>query len=230
LRPELQLELFRASGKVVGAAAWRQGHAMKSAFAFSLAMLGLAACGPQTPAQVATPSVSSPEAAASAAPAAGGCDAHVETSWIDQETPLRRYTAEATSLGPACEDAVALVVVRAREGSPIYTWSGAARDIFGLKEAADAASMKKALADWIDQTNTSLPTTDRLPPWDKTDGQKRPDEFPFHPAAGLDKAGWDALRKAKLDLFCFPQGGESLNCAVLRDGQMEEIGLQQFPG
>jgi hypothetical protein len=212
---------------------------MKSAFAFSLLApgllaLGLAGCEPQAArkiAQVATPSVAPPASTASVTPAANaGCDAHVETSWIDQETPLRRYTAEATALGSVCGNAVALVVIRAREGSPIYTWSGAARDIFGLKDATDAATMKAALADWIDQKNSTLPTSDKLPPWERTDGQPKREEFPFHPAADLDKAGWDELRKAKLDVFCFPQGSESLNCAALRDGEMEDIGLQQFPG
>jgi hypothetical protein len=223
--------LYLASGKVAGAASRRRELAMKPAYTFGLLALALAACEPQKVAQVATPSVappSAPGAAANAAPA--GCNAHVEASWIDQETPLRRYTAEATSLGSVCENAVALVVVRARERSPIYTWSGAVRDIFGLKDATGAAAMKTALADWIDQMNSSLPTTDKLPPWEKTDGQPKREEFPFHPAADLDKAGWDELRKAKLDVFCFPQGSESLNCAALRDGQMEEIGLQQFPG
>jgi hypothetical protein len=205
---------------------------MRSIIAFSLLALGVAACQPQTAsksAQIATPSVAAPDAGAEPS-ATTGCDAHVAANWIDQETSLRRYTAEATSLGSTCDNAVALIVVRAREGSPIYTWSGRVRDIFGLKDATDAATMKTALGEWIDQKNSSLPTTDKLPPWERTAGQSGRDEFPFHPATGLDKTGWDALRKAKLDMFCFPQGAESLNCAVLRDGQMEEIGLQQFPG
>ncbi|MEP7211036.1 MAG: hypothetical protein ABI740_09390 [Alphaproteobacteria bacterium] len=203
---------------------------MKSALAFSLAALALAGCEPKA-AQIATPSVVPPSPLAQSATAANAsCDAHVEANWIDQETPLRRYTAEATALGSVCENAVALVVIRAREGSPIYIWSGAVRDIFGLKDATDAASMKTALAEWIDQKNSSLPTTDKLPPWETTDGQPKRAEFPFHPAADLDKGRWDALRKAKLELFCFPQGAESLNCAALRDGEMQDIGLQQFPG
>lgn len=207
---------------------------MKSTFAFSLLALALAGCGPQTGQkadQVATPSVSPAAPTAGDTPAAAaGCEAHVETTWIDQETPIRRYTAEATATGSACENAVAVVVVRAREGSPIYTWSGPVRDIFGLKDATDAAAMTAALGDWIDQKNSTIHTTGDLPAWETTDGQPRREEFPFHPAAGLDKAAWDALRNAKLDVFCFPQGSESLNCAALRDGQMEEIGLQQFPG
>ena len=114
-------------------------------------------------------------------------------------------------------------------GSPIYTWSGAVRAILGLKEAIDAASMKALLAEWIDQKNAMAPTSDKLPPSETTDGQPKAEAFPFHPAANFNKAGWDELRKARLNLFCFPQGSESLNCLALRQG-IEEIGLWQFPG
>jgi hypothetical protein len=158
------------------------------------------------------------------------CAVHVEKAWIDQETPLRRYTSEAATTGPTCEAAVATLVIRAREGSPIYTWAGATRDIFGLKDAADPTAMKTALLDWINQDNSNLRTTDQLPPWEETEGQPKRAEFPFHPETWYDAAAWEALRKEKLDLFCFPQGGESLDCAALRDGQMESIGVQQFPG
>jgi len=56
------------------------------------------------------------------------------------------------------------------------------------------------------------------------------------PIEGTDKAAWDQLKKDNLEMFCFPQGMESSNCAVLRPGEdgvpaaMEEIGLQLFPG
>ena len=218
---------------------------MRSASTFSLLALGLldamlAGCDPKpgpNSAPTAGPTAGAPALPAppaanadSALLAASGCTAHVEGAWINQETPLRRYTAEATATGSTCEKAVAVLVIRAREGSPIYTWSGAARDIFGLKEASDAASMKAALADWIDQKNNMAPTSDKLPPWEKTDGQPSREEFPFHPAPDLDKAGWKALRQARLDVFCFPQGSESLACAALREGRMEDIGLQQSPG
>lgn len=201
---------------------------MKSMLALGLLTLSLAGCDPGPDQKSATPA---PRVAGVATdPDAAGCNAHAEAPWIEQETPPRRYSAEATSLGKTCDNAVALVVIRAREGSPIYTWSGRARDIFGLKDASDAAGMKAGLADWIDQTNSTIRTTADLPSWEKTDGQAEREEFPFHPAAGLDKAGWDDLRKAKLDVFCFPQGAESLACAALRDGEMDDIGLQQFPG
>jgi hypothetical protein len=188
-----------------------------------IAPIGLAllcACQPQ--------GLEMTEVAAPVAPA--DCAVRVEKTWIDQETPLRRYTSEATTMGPVCDAAVATLVIRAREGSPVYTWAGATRDIFGLKDATDSAAMKAALMDWIDQDDINLRTSDQLPPWEETEGQPKRAEFPFHPETWYDAAAWEALRKEKLDLFCFPQGGESLNCAALREGQMESIGVQQFPG
>ena len=116
----------------------------------------------------------------------------------------------------------------AADGFPIYAWSGAAQHIFGLADQPDTATMNKALADWMD--SSAIETTAALPPWDKTEGQPGRAEFPFMPAEWLDKATYEAMRTEKLHTHCFPQGMESLNCLVLRDGQVEEIGLQLFPG
>jgi hypothetical protein len=172
----------------------------------------------------------SPPAPATNVAADAGCAVHVGKDWINEETPLRRYTVEAQTLGPTCQQAVAVLVIRAREGSPIYTWSGRTEDLLGLYDAADAAAMKIALEGWIDQSGAMLKTTADLPPWEQTEGQPQRAEFPFMPESWLDKAGWDQMRADKRDMFCFVQGRESMNCAVLRDGQMEEIGLQLFPG
>ena len=48
--------------------------------------------------------------------------------------------------------------------------------------------------------------------------------------AFADASAWDQLRKDKLDMFCFTQGSESMKCVALRDGQIELVGLQLFPG
>ena len=128
-----------------------------------------------------------------------------------------------------------MLVIRQREGTPIYTWSGLTDYLFGLRDAADPAAMKEALSDWISQ-GPEVDTTATLPPWEETEGQPKRAEFPFMPAEGYDKAAWDALKAEKLEMFCFPQGMESQNCAVLRRGtadqpaSIEEIGLQLFPG
>lgn len=158
------------------------------------------------------------------------CDLHVEKTWIDSETPLRRYTSEAVTSGPTCQTAVATLIVRAREGSPLFVWAGPTQQIFGLKDAQDTTAMTVSLKDWIDQANSSIKTTGDLPAWETTEGQPKRAEFPFMPDEGLDAKTYEDLRQQKLDVFCFPQGGESLACAMLKDGQMQSIGLQLFPG
>lgn len=166
---------------------------------------------------------------------APGCHVTVEKPWINQETPLRRYTAEAAVFGPTCQQGVVVLTIRQREGTPIYAWAGLTNYLFGLKDAGDTAAMKTALNDWITQDSPPK-TTSTLPAWEETEGQPKRAEFPFMPPEWMDQAAWDQLKKDKLEMFCFPQGGESLNCLALRpggDGQppsMEEIGLQLFPG
>jgi hypothetical protein len=162
--------------------------------------------------------------------AASNCDLHVEKAWIDGQAPADRYIAEAITSGPTCATAVATLVVRAGEGAPLYVWASPAQDIFGLKDAPDTTAMKVALKDWIDQGNSSIKTTADLPDWSTTEGQAKRAEFPFMPEEGMDAKTYEDLRKQKLDVFCFPQGGESLACAALQDGQMQSIGLQLFPG
>ncbi len=190
----------------------------------------LAACQPQglqitEVSEQAATTVEPPTADASS-----GCDVRVEKVWIDRETPPLRYVSEASTLGPTCQQTVVTLAVRAHEGSPVYTWAGRTQDIFGLKDASDPATMTTALETWIDQASSMLKTSADLPPWEETEGQPKRAEFPFMPAEWHDAASWEDLRSQKLDLFCFPQGGESLQCAALRDGEMEDIGLQLFPG
>jgi hypothetical protein len=189
-----------------------------------LIVLALAGCEPRglKLGDAPTPSLTG-------APAAD-CAVHVEKDWINEETPLRRYTSEAQTLGPTCEQAIAVLVIRAREGSPIYTWAGRTQDLLGLYDAPDTAAMKAALEGWIDQSGAMLKTTADLPAWEETEGQPKRAEFPFMPESWIDQSSWNTLRSEKLDMFCFVQGRESMNCAVLKDGQMEEIGLQLFPG
>jgi hypothetical protein len=188
-----------------------------------LLALALAACQPNGL------QLSDSAPAATPADAAANCSVHVENDWINEETPLRRYTVEAQSIGPTCEQAVVVLVVRAREGSPVYTWAGRTQDLLGLYDVTDAAAMKPALEEWISGSGGPNNTSE-LPPWEETEGQPKRAEFPFMPESWIDKASWDQMRADKLDMLCFVQGRESMNCPVLRDGQMEEIGVQLFPG
>ena len=198
----------------------------------AVSVLALAACQPAAT-KAAEPAT--PAAPVETASVEAGCNVTVSKPWIDQETPVRRYTAEASVLGATCQQGVAVLVIRQREGTPIYTWVGQVDYLFGLKDAADPAAMKTALLEWIDQ-GAEPEKTGTLPAWEETDGQPKRTEFPFMPIEGTDKATWDQLKKDNLDMFCFPQGSESANCAALRPGEdgappsMEEIGVQLFPG
>jgi hypothetical protein len=205
---------------------------MKLRLALAAGLVALAACQPSTPvASEAAPPAPAGETAL--AEPTGGCNVSVEAPWIAEET--RRYIAEAHVAGPTCEQGVATLVIRQREGTPIYTWSGLATTTFFLKDATDPTAMKTALGEWIAQ-GPEPDTTATLPAWEETEGQPRRAEFPFMPESWFDKAAWDALKAEKLDMFCFPQGMESQLCAVLRQGDgnapttMEEIGVQLFPG
>lgn len=195
-------------------------------------LLVLAACQPPAPeaAKAAEPA----PAAEAPAQEASGCNVNVQKAWIEEEG-ARRYLAEASVIGPSCEQGVAVLVIRQREGTPLFTWSGLTSDLFGLSTVKEPADMKTALLDWIDQ-GEKPETTATLPAWEETEGQSKRAEFPFMPADGIRKAEWDLLRKENLEMFCFPQGMESSQCLVLRRGEddagpsIDEIGLQLFPG
>lgn len=189
------------------------------------AIAALAACQPQTNASdgAATPALVADRVDQ-------GCVASTESAWIDQETPLRRYTTEARTFGPTCDTAVAVLTVRAREGSPVFVWAGAVRHLFGLKDAADPSAMKTALGEWIDQSKSMYPTSDRLPEWPAGAEVPAAGEFPFYPEDWIDQSYWEGLRSNPSEVLCFPQGMESMLCAVLRDGELETIGVQTFPG
>jgi hypothetical protein len=182
-------------------------------------LLLLAACEPK-----------GPPVADAGAPVAAGCDARAQRAWTPD--PPQSFSTEAITFGPDCAKAVVTLVVRSADGQPILAWAARTQDIFGLYDAADATAMKSALADWMDQANSSLGTASELPAW--TQGRNAPgpegEEFPFHPESWLDQPAFEQIRKENAPLFAFAQGRESLAVYLLRDGQLEPIGLQQFPG
>ncbi len=201
---------------------------MRLCLALAASILALAACQPAAPPSEQPAAAAPAETAVAEAPAAG-CAATSERMWGPigpSDGPS--YRIEAYTNGAICEAGVVTLTIRARDGFPIYAWAGAAQHLFGLADQPDTAAMKKALAEWMD--SSAIATSDALPPWDQTEGQPNRAEFPFMPAEWLDKATYEAMRAEKLHTYCFPQGMESLSCLVLRDGQVEEIGLQLFPG
>lgn len=208
---------------------------MKFRLAIAAATLALAACQPATPPADTAKPADTPATAEQDAALANGCAASAEILWGPigpSDHPA--YRVEAWTHGSICEVSVVTLAVFARDGFPIYTWAGQTQYLFGLKDATDAAAMKAALADWINQ-GPELETTATLPPWEETEGQAKRSEFPFMPVEGTDKAAYEQLKKDNLPKLCFPQGGESLQCLALRSDAdagttLEDIGLQLFPG
>lgn len=158
------------------------------------------------------------------------CNAQVEKGWVVD--PQHIYKADATTMGPSCDKAIVVLAVRASDGTPLIAWSSRVADVFGLYDVADVNTMKPALEAWIDQAETPFKTTAEIPEW--AAGRDAPgpagEEFPFHVDSGLDREAWENLRKEKAPVFAFAQGRESQAVYALRDGQLELIGLQQFPG
>jgi hypothetical protein len=92
------------------------------------------------------------------------------------------------------------------------------------------AEMVKALSDWLAQDHMFKSSAD-LPPWGPSDEAPKSGEFPFYPEAGVDREGYEQIRAQKLPVFCYVQGMESLAClTVNREGQVDKVGVQLFPG
>ncbi len=187
----------------------------------SLALLGLAACQPQGLSITETPEQ---------AIAITGCGAKTERSWIVDAQ--RSFTIEALTVGPDCPKAAVTLVVRAPDGVPALVWAAPTKDVFGLYDVTEAAAMEAALADWIDQSHSQFRTANALPAW--AEGAQGPGaanaEFPFHAESWFDRPTWEQMRAENAAVFAFAQGHESQAVYILRDGMLEAIGVQQFPG
>ncbi len=190
---------------------------MTRLLAVPLLAIFLTACEPTSPLMTEADT-----AAVEAASASAGCDAEINEDW-------NGFATEALTFGPTCPNAVAALVVRTPQGTPLLAWSSPAMHIFGLKDAADRQAMEIALSQWIRQDNQMFDTTADLPEW--ADGARGPGgEFPFMPEEWIDRSTYQAMRTEDVPLFSFPQGMESLAVYLLRDGQLEPIGIQTFPG
>lgn len=192
---------------------------IRSALAISL--LALAACQP-----AATPAPEAPPAGPATSAAASGCAASAELAWPAE------LTASAVTTGPSCDKAAVLLVVRSADQDPLLVWSAPTSDVFSLYDRTDAAAMTAGLKEWIDQSSNNMPSSSALPEW-KTGAEAPGDpasEFPFHVAEWLDRETYEALRGEDLVTVMFPQGRESAVVYVYRDLQLDEVGIQQFPG
>lgn len=138
------------------------------------------------------------------------------------------YSAEATTSGPDCARAVAMIVIRDRSGAPIYSAAHVTEYVMSLASVQDAAAMQSALNEWV--TPSDPQTTGGLPAWPANAVQPGSGEFPFYVNDGIDRAEYERIRAADGPLFCYVQGMESLDCVALQQGSAVSVGLQTFPG
>ncbi|MBX3429523.1 MAG: hypothetical protein KF779_08085 [Hyphomonadaceae bacterium] len=158
-----------------------------------------------------------------------GCDARAVATWNTQADP--NASIEANTTGPDCARAVATLIIRNGSGEPIYSATHLPSQVMTLAQASTPAAMQTALQEWVDPaTNTTMQTTGALPEWPANAESPQNGEFPFYPAEGVTREDYNELRSANLPLYCYVQGMESLNCLALRDGALESVGLQSFPG
>ena len=186
------------------------------------ALFALAACQPAVKPAPTPPMTPPPVRAQSKA----GCAARAEATWLAGSKEL---TITAIADGKTCERAVATIVVRAADGQMLLANSYQTDQVMVLADQSTPDALAEALTQWIDPKASTMRTTGDLPAWPK--GQPHPPgEFPFYPAAGLARGNYEALRAAKLAMFCYVQGIESLACEALQDGALVKVGVQSFPG
>jgi hypothetical protein len=165
---------------------------------------------------------------ATAVAAAPGCSASTSTAW--QPVRGRAYRLEAFASGPTCALAVVTLVVRAPDGRALWTDAAPAEHLMTFGEVKTRAQMAQALGEWLMQAHTFRSTAE-LPEWMRGQDTPMSGEFQFLPEAGIDRDTYEETRAAKLPVFCYVQGMESMSCIVLsKDGQMNKIGVQTFPG
>jgi hypothetical protein len=166
--------------------------------------------------------------ACSVLPAQADCDARARAVWAGSH---KGVVAEAMSQGATCENAVVTLVLREKSGKPIWAETFVGAQVMVFAGVSDRAAMTRALSEWIDQKGAMMPRTDKLPDWPKgADAPQGGGEFPFYPDGGIDREMYLKLRGAKLPMFCYVQGMESMGCVALEGDGITKVGLQTFPG
>ena len=161
--------------------------------------------------------------------AADGCSVHASGRWIAYPAG-RAYGTEAFSSGPTCAQAAVMIVVRAPDGGVAWVDAAPGEHVMTFASVKTRQEMSSALTDWLSQTSM-FKTTRELPAWPEGAQEPKSGEFPFMPESWIDREYYERTRAEGLPLFCYIQGMESIACIVLsRDGQMEKIGVQSFPG
>lgn len=160
------------------------------------------------------------------AAASESCNLSTETNWQADKQMLR---VEAHSNGDDCAKAAVTLIVRDAKGGVLWTDSAPAEHVMVFAEAKTPGDMMIALAEWI-AADQPFPSTADLPEWKPGANQPILGEFYFYPEAGVDRADYEGVRAARLPVFSYVQGMESMAVIVLKDGRMEKLGAQTFPG
>lgn len=160
---------------------------------------------------------------------AGGCDANASKTW-SPDGGATTYTIDAVTVGPDCANAVALLTIRAADGSLRYQDSFETAYVMLLGDKADPSAMKTGLEEWVDVSNSSLDNTGKLPKWAEGADAPEAGEFPFYPDPGVDQSYYEELRAANQPMLCFVQGMESSACLAFADDGFTLVGDQSFPG
>lgn len=158
-----------------------------------------------------------------------GCEARATAQWATEADP--NASIEAFTTGPDCARAVATLIIRNGSGEPIYAATHLPPHIMTLAQASTPAAMQAALHEWIDPaSNTTIQTSSALPEWPDNATEPQNGEFPFYPEEGYGHENYNEMRAANVPMYCYVQGMESMACLALRDGVLESVGVQSFPG
>ncbi|OQW60672.1 MAG: hypothetical protein A4S17_10340 [Proteobacteria bacterium HN_bin10] len=158
-----------------------------------------------------------------------GCEARAAAQWSTEADP--NASVEAITTGPDCARAIATLIIRNGSGEPLYAMTYNPSQVMTLAQAGDAAAMQAALAEWIDPgANTTMQTSSALPEWPENAMSPLGGEFPFYPEEGYGRENYAEVRAANAPLYCYVQGMESMACLALREGALELVGVQTFPG
>ena len=166
------------------------------------------------------------------------CVASATASWNVRPNPdqppragvaNRRFRVEAFSDGPTCQKAVVVFVVRDDRGVVLHHAAYQSEYVAITKDARTRTQMQSALSEWVGR-GASRDRHENLPNWTAGAPAPVPREFPFTPEDGITRAAYLTVKTNQTPLLCYVQGMESINCLVLREGTLEPLGIQSFPG
>jgi hypothetical protein len=156
------------------------------------------------------------------------CDAAADGEWVTSTG--QRFRVEATTSGPTCRQSAALMIVRDADGDVVWTDALPAAFVAGLNTPTTRTPMTDALREWIGFAARGQTTAD-LPPWLRPEqGPTTTSGFEFEPEPWINREAYLDIRARAAPMFCYVQGLESLACLMEREGRLEKIGVQAFPG